>query len=271
MTSYLRRFLATIATSFAVALPASATSYSTDYTDLWWNASESGWGMNVVQQYDTLFVTLYVYGADGTPRWYFASGLTGSQNSYSGALFSTTGPAFSGPFNPASVSVFPVGNMTLNFSGPSSGSLVYSVNGVTVFKQMTRNTFRANVLTGHFLGGMSAIASSCGNTANNGPALIYGDLNTAQNGGNVSFRVDFFNGNNQASTCNFSGSYTPEGRLGRVSGGTMSCTQGTTSVNQGTFSMTEVDVGINGMTAKFTGNDQFCQYNGRFGGLRDVI
>ena len=33
-----------------------------DITDLWWNPAESGWGMNVIQQGDTSFVTMFVYG-----------------------------------------------------------------------------------------------------------------------------------------------------------------------------------------------------------------
>lgn len=271
MTSFIRRLLATVAVSFAVVLPASATSYSTDYTDLWWNPSEAGWGMNVVQQYDALFVTLYVYGTDSQPRWYFASSMTGSQNSYSGPLYSTTGPAFAATFNPNNVTVIPVGSISLNFTGPSAGLLTYTVNGNTVTKPMTRNTFRNNVISGQFLGGMSAIASSCGNSANNGPALIYGQMQASQNTGSVSFRVDFFNNASQPSTCVFTGAYSAEGRLGRINNGTMSCTQGTAAVNQGTFSMSEIDVGANGMSAVYTGSDQFCTYNGRFGGLRDVL
>ncbi len=43
------------------------------YTDLWWNPQENGWGMNVVQQGETAFITLFVYGPDDKPTWYVAS------------------------------------------------------------------------------------------------------------------------------------------------------------------------------------------------------
>jgi hypothetical protein len=43
-----------------------------DYSDLWWNSQESGWGMNIVQQGSIVFVTLFVYGPDGKPTWYVA-------------------------------------------------------------------------------------------------------------------------------------------------------------------------------------------------------
>jgi hypothetical protein len=35
--------------------------------------------------------------------------------------------------------------------------------------------------------------------------------------------------------------------------------------------MTEVDVSRNGFSATFSGQDQFCRYNGYFGGVRDVL
>lgn len=272
MTSLFRRFFATIAATFAIALPASATTYSIDYTDLWYaGQSEAGYGLNVVQQYNTIFATLYVYGPDSQPRWYFASGMTGSANSYTGQLYRTTGPVVtSNPF-PGFSSITPVGTMTLNFNSAITGTLTYSVDGATVTKQIARNTFAGNVLTGRFLGGMTANASSCTNSQNNGPALIFGDLIVTQTGNSVAMRVDFFNGAGLPSTCNFTGTFAPQGRFGTISNGTMSCTQGSQSVNQGSFTMTQIDSGINGMSSVFTGGDQFCQYNGRFGGLKDVL
>ena len=272
MTSIIRRFLATIAATFAIALPASATTYSADYTDLWWNSSEDGWGVNVIQQYETLFATLYVYGADNSPRWYVASGLTPSGSGvFTGPLYATTGTPFSFGWNPANRSAVQVGTMTFSFNSPVSGTLTYSVNGANVSKAITRYTFRSNNLTGRYIGGMTAIASNCANSANNGGALIFGDLNVTQNGNSLSMRVDFFNGAGLASICNFTGTHQQLGRIGTISGGTMSCTQGGNPVNQGTFTMTQIDGSLNSLSSVFTGSDQFCTYNGRFGGLRDVL
>lgn len=271
MTSVLRRFLATFLATFAVALPASATNYSADYTDLWWNPSEDGWGVAITQQYETLFATLYVYGADNSPRWYVASNLAPAGSGvFTGLLYATTGSPFSAGWNPAALSLATVGTMTFSFNSPVSGTLTYSVNGANVSKAITRNTYRSNNYTGRYLGGMTAIASSCTNSANNGESLIFGDLNITQSGNNILMRVDFTNATGQLSTCNFTGTHQPQGRLGTISGGTMSCTQGTNSVNQGTFTMTQIDGGINGLSSVFTGSDQFCFYNGRFGGLKDV-
>jgi hypothetical protein len=40
----------------AVPLPAAAT----DYTDIWYLFSESGWGVNLIQAEDVIFVTFFI-------------------------------------------------------------------------------------------------------------------------------------------------------------------------------------------------------------------
>ena len=56
----------------AVALHASATPHFHDANDLWISPFESGWGINIFHQGDTLFASLFVYGQDGKARWYTA-------------------------------------------------------------------------------------------------------------------------------------------------------------------------------------------------------
>ena len=265
MTLNLRRYAAAFLAAIGFAMPASATTFGTDYTDLWFNPAESGWGVNLIQQYETLFATLFVYGADNSARWYVASDLRSGQNSFTGTLYQTTGPAFSAAWT-GNVAVNPVGSMTISFSGFNSGTLSYTVNGVTVNKTIQRQTFRANNIAGNYIGGMTATASACSNAADNGFALITGLLTVTHGGGNPSMRVDFRNNAGVAATCTFSGAYSPAGRLASITG-TFTCTLG----SNGTFTMTEVDVSRNGFTAAFTGRDQFCTYNGFFGGPRDVI
>jgi hypothetical protein len=266
MKSTLRHYAAAAVAALGLSLPASATSYGTDYTDLWWNPNENGWGVNLIQQYGTIFATLFVYGTDNSARWYVASQLEGSPNSFSGTLYQTTGPAFSAPWTGGQPPTA-VGSMSISFSGSNSGTLTYTVNGVTVSKTIQRQSWRNNNLGGNYIGGMTATASSCGNPADNGFALITGLLTVQHGGGSsASMRVDFRNSAGTNATCTFTGGYTPQGRLGTVSG-TYSCTLGST----GTFTMTEVDVSRNGFSATFSGQDQFCRYNGYFGGVRDVL
>ena len=275
MNGLLRRLLA--ATAVAVALPAAATTASTDYTDLWYLPAESGWGVNVVQQYDIIFATFFIYGADNSPRWYVAPDVRSvaapsGQNLFSGQLFSTVGTYFGAPWGGPTANT-QVGSVAFSFTTPTTGAVSYTINGVSVTKSIVRQTWRGNTLTGNYIGGLSANGTSCRNNVPNGPILISGELTIGHsNFFNPVFRVDFVNSNQARGTCTFTGGYAQEGKLGRVTGGTYSCTiQGVASPPVGTFTMTQIEANTNGVTARFAGADQNCNYDGYFGGIRDVL
>ena len=117
-------------------------STATNYQDLWWaGQSESGWGINVTQQGDVIFATLFDYDLNGQATWYVLSNAPKSSTGvYSGQLFQTTGPAFNAsPWT--SITPTPVGIMTFNFSSGNTGTLTYTVNGVSVTKNIQREVF----------------------------------------------------------------------------------------------------------------------------------
>ena len=112
--------------------------------DLWWNAAESGWGINFAQQGDTIFATLFTYDANGRPMWYVMSdGRRQADGSFAGELYRTSGPAFNAaPFTPlAPGRIVKVGEMQVRFADGESGTLTYSVDGTTVVKSITRQVF----------------------------------------------------------------------------------------------------------------------------------
>lgn len=116
-----------------------------NYTDLWWNPAESGWGLNVNHQGHTLFATLFTYEASGSPTWLVMSnGALQRDGSYQGDLFQLRGT----PFNAASwaaPSLTPVGTMKLAFTGNDQGSLAYTFNGTQVVKTISRQVFASPV------------------------------------------------------------------------------------------------------------------------------
>jgi hypothetical protein len=123
-----------------------------NFQALWWNApadSESGWGVNIAHQGDVLFATWFTYDSDGSGMWLVMSdGRPGGANTYTGALYRTTGPAFSSPsFNPSQVVATPVGSATFTFSDASSGSFRYTVNGLTQTKSIVRQIYASPVPT----------------------------------------------------------------------------------------------------------------------------
>jgi len=119
---------------------------ATNVQDLWWAApagSESGWGISFAHQGDVIFATWFTYDQNGVPWWLIVTATLGAPNVYSGALYTTTGPAFSAvPFNPAQVAITAVGTATFTFADGNHASFAYTVNGVTQTKQITRQIFR---------------------------------------------------------------------------------------------------------------------------------
>jgi hypothetical protein len=272
MTHFIRRCAAGLLVALGFSLPASATTAGTDFTDLWYIPAESGWGINLIQQNNIIFATLFVYGADNSARWYVASSLQGSGTAFTGQLFQTTGPAFSAAsFNPSAVTVTPVGTMTLSFNTDNTGTLTYTVNGVQVTKQIQRQTWSTENLSGNYLGGLTAQGTNCHNGATNGAILIFDLLTVTQSGNSLSMKVNFNNASGTASQCTFTGTYAQNGRLGSVSGGNFNCTFGSSNGNVGTFTISQIDPTKNGFSGVFQGSDQFCSYTGFFGGVRDVL
>ena len=105
---------------------------------------ESGWGLNVTHQGDTLFVTWFTYDVDGSPLWLSATAQKTGTRVYAGTLYRTTGPPFSAtPWNPASVALSSVGSVTLTFADGNHATFAYTVNAVSQVKQITRQIFSA--------------------------------------------------------------------------------------------------------------------------------
>jgi hypothetical protein len=119
----------------------------TNYQDLWWNKlpDESGWGINLTHQENTLFATLFTYEASGKGLWLVMSaGNLQADGSYLGDLYQTAGPVFNAiPFT--GFTAAPVGTMRLRFSDGNNGTLTYTYNGTAVTKAITRQIFSSPV------------------------------------------------------------------------------------------------------------------------------
>ena len=111
---------------------------ATNYQDLWWNPSESGWGLAIAHQGSTLFTVLFSYGDDGRATWLAGPDVERqADGGFSGTLYRASGPAFdTAPWQPASASA--AGTMALRFSDGETGTLTYTVDGRSVEKQITR-------------------------------------------------------------------------------------------------------------------------------------
>jgi hypothetical protein len=131
--------------SFSVSGSGSQGPALSNYQGLWWAApagSESGWGINFAHQGNTIFASWFTYDLTGKGLWLVMTAVQTAPNTYSGTLYSTTGPAFNAvPFNPTQVAATQVGTGTLTFSDAYDGTFAYTVNGVSQVKNITREVF----------------------------------------------------------------------------------------------------------------------------------
>ena len=116
---------------------------STNYQDLWWSPSESGWGVSITHQDDTLFVAWFTYRADGNGQWLVGSNVSKSPTgTYRGRLYRTTGLPFSGIGAGSAVeNVTDVGDITLAFRDGENAEMRYTLDGIARVKTITRQNW----------------------------------------------------------------------------------------------------------------------------------
>jgi hypothetical protein len=247
-----------------VVAPLARAASTTNFSDQWWDPSESGWGASVLQQRDVLFIDVFVYGADGRPTWFTAAAyLQPSPGAgrvlFVGDLYLTNGPYYGGAFNPAAVTNRRVGTLTFDASSTDTAALAYSVDGVLVTKNVTRQLWAFEDFSGAYYGGFTYQLSQCANPANNGAVEDLGAVQITHTG-NTSFTMVT---QSAATTCTWNGTYGQAGHMGNASG-SFSCGNGIA----GSFTAYELERSLGGFTGRFVAVDQFCHLDGRLGGVR---
>jgi hypothetical protein len=124
-------------------------SQATNFQDLWWAplGSETGWGVNIIQQGSTIFATWFTYDANRNPLWLSVTATPTAPNTFTGTLQRTTGPAFGGAWGPVQYQA--VGTATFTFTDGNTGTFAYNVdlgdgvNRATQSKPISRQVFRS--------------------------------------------------------------------------------------------------------------------------------
>jgi hypothetical protein len=133
--------------SFTVAAPSSALAVPVpvplyNFSDIWWSASEPGWGVSIHVKSGKLFAAWFVYGSSGDPVWYtLQGGVWHATSSHVGKIFKASGPYFGNAFNANAVTATEAGSGSLIFTDYDRAMLEFTVNGVTVKKEITRTPF----------------------------------------------------------------------------------------------------------------------------------
>jgi len=119
-----------------------------NYSDIWWNPLESGWGVTIADHETNIFGVLYTYRTDNKPVWYTIPGGTFTQGRrlFTGDVYSTRGPSYTNPvFDSNLVTATKVGNASFDFTpsglAPGIALFSYTINGVSQTKQIQRQAF----------------------------------------------------------------------------------------------------------------------------------
>jgi hypothetical protein len=204
-----------------VAFPARAV----DYTDLWFIPAESGWGVNVVQSDNFMFLTFFIYGPDNRPTWY-SGNLQWNGVAYTGGLYATQGTYYAVPWNTANNLTTPVGTATFQPDSLNAyqATLTYTVNGIgTVIKSIERQTLTTIALSGSYVGGQTGAYTSCSSGGDSSYTDTYNLGVTQTTDGIATFTFDY---SDAAATCTLSGVLEQHGQLYRIPGASYTCTGG---------------------------------------------
>ena len=116
-----------------------------NYQGIWWKSpadSESGWGLNLAHQEDTIFASWFTYDMGGRDWWVTMTAKKTAVGTYSGTLYQTRGPPFNAvPWDPFAVVPTQVGTGMLTFSDANNGTFSYTIGAVTQAKAITREVF----------------------------------------------------------------------------------------------------------------------------------
>jgi hypothetical protein len=212
----LKRLLLTL-----VLLTASLQAVAADYTDIWYNPAESGWGMNLVESDSFMFLTFFIYGSDGKPTWYFGQVSQDASSNYNGTLYAASGTYFILPWAGATTS--PAGTVSFQPLDLYTAKLVYTVNGVgTVNKTIQRQPLTPFNIAGDYTGGLVLSQSQC---ANSGTGTLTANISISQplnNVGSVSIGVARADG----IICTFTSPVKQWGKRYQMQNATYTCNNG---------------------------------------------
>ena len=261
----LRRFAAATIAALALTLApaARATNVTTDVTDIWWPDAEPGWGIQLIQNADVIFATMFVYGTGNQPVFYVAllENPPSSTGVWTGTLFVSHGSFFGAPWNPLLRGEVPVGTMTFALTGIGTGTLDYTVGADSVSRTLNRQPLRLENNDGSYRFAHTWIPSGAGCTASDAyePAtgamqILHVDPDTAA----ISLQWKL----SPVELCSMSATYSQLGRLGQYQG-TLNCPART-----GTLTFFEIANRVKGLSGRYTVDWSYnCRYQGRFGGV----
>ena len=238
-----------------------------EYTDVYYNPTESGWGVFLVQSNTTQFLALFIYGTDNKPTWYTATLTQNPAGNYTGSLIATTGTYFGSQWNPAQLTVASVGTVSFAPTDAYHATVTYTLTGgPTVTKTVQRQTLTQLKIAGFYDGALAGTQSNCQNPANNDPSLVtHVNLSNVQNGDTAAaLNFKFLD---EGFTCRADGPLTHFGRLYKMTNAQFTCT-GPGAPPNTTVTINGLHPTEEGIEGHLTGRINNCDIDAGFSAVR---
>ncbi len=135
------------ALALALILAAFPTLAADNYSDIWWNPRESGWGLTIADHETTLWAIWFTYRQNGAPTWMYVPGGTFSNDkrNFTGDIYQTTGPSYRTAYGSRPITNVKVGTARFDFApagfAPGIAMFNYTVGDVTGGRQIERFGF----------------------------------------------------------------------------------------------------------------------------------
>jgi hypothetical protein len=112
----------------------------TNYTAMWWDPTQSGWGLQINHVGSMAVATWYTYGSDRKPIWLQAVTTREGDGVFRGKIYqgATGTPYHLINGQPATTSTPEVGTATLSFANGGSGQFSYVIGSVSQTKTISR-------------------------------------------------------------------------------------------------------------------------------------
>jgi len=213
-------------------LAAAFSARALEYTDVYYDKDEPGWGAFLVQSDKFQFIAFFIYGSDGKATWYTAQLMddgTGT-NTYTGTLYAITGTYFINPW--AGYTINPAGTASFQAADIYHATLKYTVNGLPmVTKAVQRQMLTPYKLAGNYSGSMAGSISGCAGPqadpmfrARYGLAVTTGGDESEQTTRTATLVFTFVDNVHNGIVCTGTGPLTHFGRIYQMTGATVACT-----------------------------------------------
>jgi hypothetical protein len=260
----LRRLLA--AAAFASVAPLAPIALAaTDYTDSWWAAggTENGWGVNLTQQRNFIFVTFFVYAVDGKPTWLTAQlSRDGTGERFTGPLYRTSGTWFGSPTWNGS-QILQVGDATFVASSAYDGELTYTVDGSTIRKTIERLKLVDISIAGDYRGAVAGTRSGCGAAGGRFTDPI--DFLVAHSPTTGEVRIDQYSTSTGRLICRMEGKAVQQGKLLLVADAAYDCGSDWSNKRARVYNLRPTPTGFEGQW--FSDGGGGCTESGDFSGV----